>query len=161
MDNKFNVKVNESRIFGLHKDQASELDVSSKNKNFHHILKNNKSFHAELISANFLDKSYVVKINSNTYQIKIENELDLLIQDIGYTLGATKKMNYIKAPMPGIIIKVAVRKGDKVKEGDILLVLEAMKMENALISPKDANIKSVSVKVGDTVEKNKLLIEFE
>ncbi len=161
MGNKFKVKVNKSLIFGLNQQQSIQLDVTSKSGQNFHILHNNKSFNAELVEGNFLDKTYIIKINATTYQIKIENELDKLIQDMGYTLGLAKKMNFVKAPMPGIILDVVVKKGDKVKEGDILLVLEAMKMENALISPKDAVIKSVSVKIGETVEKSKLLIEFE
>ena len=70
-------------------------------------------------------------------------------------------MNFIKAPMPGIIIGWKVKEGDIVKEGDTLLILEAMKMENAISCPKDATVKSVHAKKGDTVEKNKLLIELE
>ncbi len=161
MGNKFNVKINKSLIFDLNQEEAIHFDVCSKSEQNFHILHNNKSFNAELVEANFLDKRYTIKINSNTYQIKIENGLDKLVQEMGYTLGLAKKMDFVIAPMPGIILDVVVKTGDKVKEGDILLVLEAMKMENALTSPKDAVIKSVSVKIGETVEKNKLLIEFE
>jgi len=161
MNNKFKVKVNQSQIFTLNQEQVVHLDVVSKGKKNFHILQNNKSFNAELINADFNDKSYIIKVNTNTYQIKIETELDQLIQEMGYTLGASKKTNFVKAPMPGLIIDVNIKKGDQVKEGDTLLVLEAMKMENALTSPKNAKIKSVLVKIGNTVEKGKLLIELE
>ncbi|MDX1317201.1 MAG: acetyl-CoA carboxylase biotin carboxyl carrier protein subunit, partial [Xanthomarina gelatinilytica] len=75
--------------------------------------------------------------------------------------GASKKVNEIKAPMPGLILDIHVKEGQEVKEDDALLILEAMKMENVLTSPRDGIIKSISVSKNDTVDKNQLLIEFE
>jgi biotin carboxyl carrier protein len=63
--------------------------------------------------------------------------------------------------MPGLILDINVKIGQKVKEDDPLLILEAMKMENVLTSPRDGIIKSISVSKGDAVNKNQLLIEFE
>ena len=63
--------------------------------------------------------------------------------------------------MPGIIVGLKVEKGQAVKEGDTLLILEAMKMENTILCPKNTVIKEIYVTVGDTVDKNKLLIDFE
>jgi biotin carboxyl carrier protein len=95
------------------------------------------------------------------YHIKISNPLDLLIEDMGFSMGSSKKLNYVKAPMPGIIIDIPVKKGDAVKEGDVLLVLEAMKMENAIICQKNSSVKEVYAAAGDKVEKGKLIIELE
>ena len=80
---------------------------------------------------------------------------------MGFETGTTKKVNEIKAPMPGLILDINVEIGQEVKEDDPLLILEAMKMENALTSPRDGVIKSISVTKGDAVDKNQLLIEFE
>ena len=80
---------------------------------------------------------------------------------MGFEIGATKKINEIKAPMPGLILSVDVKVGQEVKEDDALLVLEAMKMENVLTSPRNGIIKSISITKGETVNKNQLLIEFE
>lgn len=80
---------------------------------------------------------------------------------MGFEIGATKKINEIKAPMPGLILSVDVKIGQEVKEDDSLLVLEAMKMENVLTSPRDGIIKYISITKGETVNKNQLLIEFE
>jgi biotin carboxyl carrier protein len=62
--------------------------------------------------------------------------------------------------MPGLIIDLKVKVGDKVKTGDALLILEAMKMENILKSPGDGTVKNVTVKKGDSVEKGHILVEF-
>jgi acetyl-CoA/propionyl-CoA carboxylase biotin carboxyl carrier protein len=67
----------------------------------------------------------------------------------------------IKAPMQSTVVKLAVEAGDKVVEGDQVLVLEAMKMEQSIASPRDGVIKAVKVSVGDTVPSGTVLIEFE
>ena len=69
----------------------------------------------------------------------------MLIKEMGFTIGSSKITNEIKAPMPGIILSILIKEGQKVKEGDTLLILEAMKMENTITSPKDAIIKSITI----------------
>ena len=58
----------------------------------------------------------------------------------------------VTAPMPGNILKVAVKVGDTVKEGQLLCVLEAMKMENEIMAPKDGTVAQVLVSKGSTVD---------
>jgi acetyl-CoA/propionyl-CoA carboxylase biotin carboxyl carrier protein len=67
----------------------------------------------------------------------------------------------IKAPMQSTVVKLAVTAGDKVVEGDQILVLEAMKMEQSITSPRNGVIKAVKVTVGETVPSGTVLIEFE
>ena len=57
----------------------------------------------------------------------------------------------VKAPMPGNILRVAVKAGDSVKEGQLLCVLEAMKMENEIMAPKAGTVAQVLVSKGSTV----------
>ena len=161
MGQKFKVKVNDSLNFSLSSTQAEKLDLIETSESKYHILHENKAFSAELISNDFQGKQYVITVNSNTYKIKISDELDLLIEKMGFSLGNNKKLNHIKAPMPGIIIGLEVKEGDEVREGDTLLILEAMKMENAIVSPKNGKVKSVGIELNNTVEKGKLLIELE
>ena len=58
----------------------------------------------------------------------------------------------VTAPMPGNILKVAVSVGQTVKEGDLLVVLEAMKMENEIFAPKSGTVAQVLVQKGSTVD---------
>ena len=58
----------------------------------------------------------------------------------------------IKSPMPGTILKVNVAVGQAVKEGDVLVVLEAMKMENEIMAPKNGTITQVIVAKGSSVD---------
>jgi len=62
--------------------------------------------------------------------------------------------------LPGTVIKVLVKKGDKVSEGQDLLLLEAMKMQNRIKSDREGIIKNVLVKEGDKVPKGVVMIEF-
>ena len=66
-----------------------------------------------------------------------------------------------RAPMGGRVIVVNVKKGDKVKKGDLLVVYEAMKMENELEAERDAVVKRVFVQVDDVVGTDAPLVEFE
>ncbi len=63
--------------------------------------------------------------------------------------------------IPGTISEVNVRKGSKVKEGEVLALLEAMKMKNQVLAPFDGKVKAVYVKSGQIVPKNFLMIELE
>lgn len=58
----------------------------------------------------------------------------------------------VVAPMPGNILDVKVNEGDKVKRGQIIIILEAMKMENEITAPCDGVIEKLNVKKGDTVD---------
>jgi biotin carboxyl carrier protein len=126
-----------------------------------HVISGDRSYHAELIKAEPGSKEYIIRINGNKYQVQLKDEMDQLLEKMGLDKMASAKVNEIKAPMPGLVLKALVNKGDSVNKGDGLLVLEAMKMENVIKSPSAGVIKSIEVKVGSPVEKNQVLIQFE
>jgi biotin carboxyl carrier protein len=66
-------------------------------------------------------------------------------------------MSYI----PGTICEVFVKEGQKVKEGESLLILEAMKMRNQITMPRNGKVKSIKVSQGDRIPKNHLMVEIE
>lgn len=70
-------------------------------------------------------------------------------------------MEEVLAPMPGNIIEILVKVGDKVKEDDELIILEAMKMENPICAPADGTVKEIKVNEKDVVEADQLLIILE
>lgn len=157
----YKVHVNDTFHFDLKKKSISQLDAVSVETNKFHILHQNTPFKAEIVSSDFNQKSYTVKVNSNTYTVAISNPLDILIKEMGFETGLSKQVNAIKAPMPGLILEISVVVGQAVKENDNLIILGAMKMENSFLSPRDGIIKSISVAMGDAVDKGQLLIEFE
>ena len=157
----YKIKVNTSHTFEVTKESMDTLDVVETSNNHYHILQNNTPIKAEILSTDFNQKLYSIKVNNNTYDVDIYDALDQQIEALGFEIGASKQVNDIKAPMPGLILEINVKEGQEVKENDPLLILEAMKMENVINSPREGIIKSVEVKQGQTVDKNMLLIEFE
>ena len=121
---------------------------------------------------------YKVTLNGRTYEIEVEHGKAMLLDEYEaiaptpvaaapaavaaapvaaapaaapapVAVGAGEQ---VTAPMPGNILKVNVNVGDKVKEGQVLVVLEAMKMENEIMAPKDATVTQVVVSKGSTVD---------
>lgn len=123
-----------------------------------HIIKNQKSYLAEIIEINESDKTFKIKVNQNIYQLEIKDQYDELLKNLGLDNLNKTVINEIKAPMPGMVLKVLVNEGDFVKKGDGLLVLEAMKMENLIKAPADIKISKINIKSGNTVEKNQVLL---
>ncbi len=66
----------------------------------------------------------------------------------------------LRAPMPGKVVKVAISEGDKLTEGDLLLVIEAMKMQNELRTSAPCEVGRIEVEEGQSVEGNELLVTF-
>lgn len=67
----------------------------------------------------------------------------------------------LRAPMPGMVVRVTVEPGQTVAAGTGMVVLEAMKMENELRAPGPATVKAVKVQPGQAVEKGQVLVELE
>ena len=67
----------------------------------------------------------------------------------------------VASPIAGTVIEVKTKPGDQVKEGDVLLIIEAMKMKTSIAAPASGKVKSIPVAVGDSVRENQILVEFE
>lgn len=161
MSDSYRVKVNNQEEFSITPQTISALDIIEISKNKFHVLEHNQPFEATVLKGDINTKTYQVLVNSNKYEVQLKDDLDSLIDEMGFSLGKTKKINEIKAPMPGLILDVLVTKGQEVKEEETLLILEAMKMENSIASPRDGVIKAIKIKKGEAVDKGELLIEFE
>jgi biotin carboxyl carrier protein len=126
----------------------------------YHVLFRNRSYNVEIHELNRAEKTLVLKINAVKYRLDLKDKYDELLHTLGLDKLAAKAAGDIKAPMPGMVLKILVNEGDAVKKGDALLVLEAMKMENILKAPSDGVIRKVNAVKGAAVEKNQLLIQF-
>lgn len=147
-------------ISGIINGQEFAADIIKIRDDVYHLLKDNISFNLEIVKQIPEEKKMVVKINNTTYTLDIKDKYDDLLHSLGLDSLAAKKVNDIKAPMPGMVLNILVTEGQEVKKGDPLIVLEAMKMENILKSPTDGVIKKIAIRKGIAVEKNQLLIQF-
>lgn len=141
----------------IYKADIKELSTD----NYHIITSSGSSYSAELLEINESAKTAVVLVNGNKYSIELRDKFDELLQSLGMDSSSTHKVNDIKAPMPGLVLKVLVEEGMEVKKDDALVVLEAMKMENIIKSPADGIVKTVKIKERETVEKNQVMIAFK
>jgi len=120
------------------------------------------------------DQAHEVDVRSNGYDNRKVvfmkgMEIPALIED--YNLAQLRKTagmssdtavaRQLKAAMPGLVIEVKIKPGDKVTKGQPLFVLEAMKMENIIKAQWEATVKAVHVSSGQSVEKGDKLLEFE
>ena len=156
----FQVTINDKNLEVTPK-ATHELDIIAEGDGFFHILKNQKSYKAEIQSIDYLTKTFTFKINGSIHTAKINDMYDRLIDQLGMKVGTTQKVGDIKAPMPGLVIEVAVEVGQTLEKGDKVLILEAMKMENVIKAAGDGVVKAIHITQGQPVEKGQLLIEME
>lgn len=161
----YKVKVNEHHLFEIDKNsinnQEEKFDSIVVKDGEFHIIHNHKSYTATVLDANYTEKTFLIRVNNNEYNIQVQDKFDILLQQLGMGNLKNKKVNQIKAPMPGLVLRFEKNIGDTIKKGESVLILEAMKMENMIKSPGDAVIKNILVKTGQAVEKNQILIELE
>lgn len=123
---------------------------------------------------------YKVTLNNRVYEVEVEMGQAMLIDEYdavapaapaaptavpaapaapaAVPAAALASGEVVKAPMPGNILKINVAPGQKVEEGDVLIVLEAMKMENEIVATKSGTVAQVAVSKGAVVETGAPLI---
>ena len=164
----YKVKVNDNYNFEVEKDTAGlsinegkvTADIKQINASAWHIINNLGSYNAEVVSFDKETKTAEIKVNGNIYSITAKDQFDILLDQLGLSSLNSAKVSELKAPMPGLVLKVFVAEGDVVQKGDNLFVLEAMKMENIIKAPADVTIKTSKIKAGDKVEKGQVLMLF-
>ena len=136
-------------------------DIQQLQPSVFHILNDLKSYNAEVVSFNRETKIAEIKVNGTIYVVEAKDQFDILLDQLGLSALNTARVSEIKAPMPGLVLKLFVTEGAEVKKGDNLFILEAMKMENIIKSPADVTVKTVKIKPGDKVEKGQVLLIFQ
>ncbi len=162
-------KVNDNHVFEIDTKQnaitlngeAVTPDWSLIGDKKYHAIINNQSLTLELLGVDETCKQFTVVVNGVKYQVELQNQFDALLKQLGMDKLAAGKVNNLKAPMPGLVLRINVAVGDTIKKGDALLVLEAMKMENVIKAVGDGVVKKINATERTAVEKGHILMEFE
>ncbi|MBL7724523.1 MAG: biotin/lipoyl-binding protein [Chitinophagaceae bacterium] len=154
------VKANEF-VFSFGQEEIDKADMVKKNEEEFNLIRNNRSVNAKLLNADITGKLLTVEVDGENYDLVIKDELDQMLDKMGFSTVSSKHIKEIKAPMPGLVLEVAVKEGQEVKEGDKILILEAMKMENSITIHTGATIKRIAVSSGQAVDKGQVLVELE
>ncbi|MBQ6907439.1 MAG: biotin/lipoyl-binding protein [Clostridia bacterium] len=118
-------------------------------------------------------RKFVINVNGKSYEVEVEEIKDGIqaaapvqsaqISKPAVNTAAPKQTGSagsfkIESPMPGNILKLNVKAGDKVEKGQTVAILEAMKMENDIVSPNAGTVASVNVSVGDSINTGDVII---
>ena len=141
-------------------EKETKIDIKKINASSFHVIHGNKSYLVRI--GNFVSeqKKLELHVNGRRYCMDYKDENDILLEKIGIRIGEEIKDTELKAPMPGLITEIKVHEGQKIKEGDALLILKAMKMENILKSAHDGIVRKILVEENQKVEKNAVMIQF-
>ncbi|MBK6937839.1 MAG: biotin/lipoyl-binding protein [Chitinophagaceae bacterium] len=154
------VKANEF-VFSFTPEEIEQTDFYKKSPTEFNLIKNNRSVNARLLDTDVSGKHLKIEVEGETYELDVKDELDQMLDKMGFSTVSNKHVKEIKAPMPGLVLSIAVEEGQEVLEGDKILILEAMKMENSIMIHANAKIKKIKVKPGQPVDKNQVLVELE
>ncbi len=141
--------------------EAFEMDLIAISENRFHLIVDKVNYLAEVLEVNYAEKKFKIKVNTGIYDLEVKDKFDALLKNLGLDNLNTQKLKEIKAPMPGLVLKILVEPDADVKKGDNLLILEAMKMENIIKAPSDFKVKKINIKAGETVEKNQVLLVLD
>jgi biotin carboxyl carrier protein len=117
-------------------------------------------YNVTILNHDVESKTYKLKINGFTAEIKKLTELDEMIQQLGYNTSLKTAIKEIVAPMPGLVKSIFIKEGDVITSGQNLFILEAMKMENIIKSSGEGTVMKINVAEGDKVEKGKILAKL-
>lgn len=133
------------------------LDIIEVEKGIYSVLYNGVSYNIELLSNK--EKNYHATTLYNSFDIEV---IDPETRYKNSRKGSEDDDHaYISTPMPGKVVKILVKEGDKVKGGDTVIIVSAMKMESEYKVVKDRTITKILVKEGDNIDGDQPLIMLD
>jgi pyruvate carboxylase subunit B len=107
------------------------------------------------------ETGWAVELEGRLFNVVVEDERTRHIRELASHVAPVETRRELRAPMPGLIVRLEVGEGDQVSAGDGLVVMEAMKMENELRADTAGRVASIEVKEGQAVERDEVLLRLE
>lgn len=161
-DKEFKIDLEkEGRGFKIYLNgEMKEVEVIECNSQSHlYLIVDNRPYDIIIEEVRPQDKN-TISVNGEIFGVEVKDEK---LQNL---VGVKHEIKYVEeiavtVPMPGLVIEVEVKEGERVRAGQGLVVVEAMKMQNEIKSPRDGNVKRVLVQKGITVNGGDTLVVIE
>jgi biotin carboxyl carrier protein len=144
--------------FSIKTENDMEIDCVQLSQNSYSLILNG---HSHCLTINPHLNGYEVMVDHRTHLVYVQDEVEILLEQLGLQPDKFSNAGEIHAQIPGLISQIFVKKGDKVKVNQKLFILEAMKMENEIDSPVSGTIDHIHFKAGDKVEKGNIIMEIK
>lgn len=105
--------------------------------------------------------AWIIELEGRLFEVSVEDERTRHIRELASHAAPVETRRDLRAPMPGLIVRVEVEVGQDVGKGDGLVVMEAMKMENELRAEAPGRVVSIEVEPGDAVERDAVLLRLD
>lgn len=165
--NEFIVTINNHKyivkILGDGKVQVGGREVNaeiSKITNNAFVIRTGNSVY-EITSNKLSTDRFGIIIDASYFDATVRTQLQESANEFQKNKSKLKHHSDVKAPMPGLLLKLKKNIGDEVSLGESLFILEAMKMENELRSPASGIVKKIFYKEGQSVEKDSVILTIE
>lgn len=140
-------------------DKKHELKIISFKSNILEFIFDNSYCEIKVLESTSTDLK--ILLNGNPLTLKKHSKLAEILEKSAGRGGGGSSQNSISSQIPGRVISVSISKGDSVKKGDNIVVLESMKMQVAIKSPRDGVIKELKVKEGQSISRNDVVAVLE
>jgi biotin carboxyl carrier protein len=137
-------------------DEILDVDLATvSNQPIYSLLVNGESFEGYISQE---DERWLVHLLGQSYQVVVEDEQERRIRTASKEPAYQGTEYTLRAPMPGLIISIAVQDDEIVGKGQTLAVLESMKMQNELKAPFSGRVARIRINVGEIVERKQILM---
>lgn len=157
----FRVTIDDYDHVEVSEEEVRQADLIKVSPGKYHAIIGTKNYMLELSDLDLREKTMLLNINGRVFHIRIDDQLDLLIEKLGLARHSVKKSPPLVAPMPGLVVKVLAQPAMFIQTGDPLIVFEAMKMENVLKATQPGVIQEVKISPGQAVKQGEVLMTFE
>ncbi|MGD9993880.1 MAG: biotin/lipoyl-containing protein [Salinivirgaceae bacterium] len=140
-------------------DKVYQLDMIQVEQGVYSVLYNGLSYNVELIATES-PKKYAINTFYHSYQAEII-DAETRYQRARNAGNEFEAESTLISPMPGKVVKIPVKTGDKVQKGDTVIIIAAMKMESEYKAMKDGVVTEIYVKEEQTIDGNQALIKIE
>ena len=154
-DTEYTIEIIDKRHISLN-GKIMDVDFESiSGQPVYSLVIDGKSYEAYVYAK---EDEWQVLLLGQQYPIKVEDEREKRLKSAGSNPIQDSAEFQLKAPMPGLVIAIAVQEDQQIEKGQVLVILESMKMQNELKSPRAGKVERVKIKVGESVEQRQVLL---